>query len=975
MAESAAAIFGVVLQVGELIEIGTAFTKNAYTFIGRYGGTNQDYRDINEEVFHLVGDLLTLKGFLESRNDAARGDRLSQLRDTIKTCWELIGRLDKLLGVDTSHQSGRGSFFQDLEAGHQNQRPDPVWTDKLNWIAVKDEALEILQQLKTQRQNIILFLQIGIAQGVQAMVIDVKNTNKIVHVVQAQMNDSEMREYKRWWTTIIDEIKAMHREKRSNQEPRTCKWITLEQNWINWLGRASEDGTNIAPSSRFCWIWGIPGSGKTVMASFLIDQVANDKGQRNCSYYYCLHSRGKDETEDFLRCVVKDLQKKVEHIPVILRQRFNEDARPTEDDLLESLIHLAEKLKRVYIIVDAIDESRNREHIARVLYKIGTSNSFRRISLLVASRNEADIREIFTGQSPPCVEIPMSGAGVKDDMRRLAHSELVKFQDWSETMTARVENALVDRAQGMFRWLVCQLDLVKRLNQETFCDEAYILREIRNFPEDLFGTYERILAQIKGEDREFARTALALLCNPRTPIPSAEILVEASLYKIELGKIGKYNVELLRKVCSCLVTVAKRRQTRQAPKFYYPEEQEHRAALAHYTVKEYLFSKHAAEGVASFFALSQEFLRIVDLMVFFRGLQRFGIRKQATEPRRKTQVHPYDEHALVVTEHALSYRRLELLDSAELLELVLSSLKPSSQHFAYLKQQGGIRITMRNNFPQWDKLLFGIDMRPLGQNPDQVGLLLNLVLLGWPEMAKKYLEGFEFSSLGGKKKEAIWTEPFRIQNEAYETLPAHVVRTRDRAFLHLFTTHGAFFDFESEVLFSILQSLYVLGDDSDETLSLLKEVLKHGADPNPRPTRYRRQSPESEERPLPKHFAFTPLQVAVACLESEWVEILLEAGADPYDCGIKGGYVPRAFDSFVRENEDGAGESLLRRGLKKPMDICETTTPPWSSGDDSDKVLNTARRQVRQALAGWLRRGTDETDIRGGTMYDPHVVS
>ncbi|KAK8113210.1 hypothetical protein PG984_013736 [Apiospora sp. TS-2023a] len=942
MAGNGTSPFQLFLQISELIDFSSNLAKNAYTFIGRYRETTQDYRDIGEEVQHLVTDLYTLKGFLEAPTDEGRCERLSQLHDTLSTCWKIVGRLNKLMGHDNGHQSGQDAFSVNLEAGQQ-QQPDPVWRDKLNWPRVKDEALALLQQLKTQRQNIMIFLQIGVTQGVQALKIDTSimkiqtsSTNTAVHKVLDQM--TELREYRRWWATIIDEIKAMHREKRGLQEPKTCKWITMVQPWTTWLQGVDE--SEASTSARFCWIWGIPGSGKTVMASFLIDQVANEKGPRYCSYYYCLHSRGKDEAEDFLRCVVKDFQQKTGHIPLVLHKRFTEVVRPSEDDLLESLNHLADRLKRIYIIVDAIDESSDRVHIARVLHKLGTCPSFWRISLLVTSRNEADIRAIFNRQSYLCTEIPMSGAGVKEDMRRLAHSELGKMQDWSDTMTARVEGALVERAQGMFRWLVCQLDL--------------------SLPPRSFGTYERILTQIKGEDREFARTALALLCNPGTHIPSAEILVEASLYKIEFGKIGNYDVGLLKNVCSCLVTVTRRKYKRQTNRvFLWTEELDHKATLAHYTVKEYLFSRHAAEGTASCYALSQEFLGIVDLMVFFRGLKRFGIRAQAGEQRGKTRVHPYDEFSLIVTENALSRRRSQLMDNDELLELVLSSLKPSSQHFTHLKQLNGIKTAMRNNFPLWEKLLFGIEVRAIGPCSIQAGVLLNLMLLGWPEMANKYLESSEIVNLG-RGKDAIWTETFRVQNEARETLLGYVVRTRDRAFLDLFLKHGAFFEYESEVLFSLLHNLYVHGDDSAGTLDLVREVLRHGAEPNPKPSRSR---------------------VAVACLESDWVEILLEAGADPYGCGMKGGLVPKAFEGFVRDNVDGGGTKMLKDGTMKPLELCGLTKPPWSTGNDKPQV-NTARRQVRQALGNWLKRGPDEanspsgtaTDSSGGTVYNPHVL-
>ncbi|KAK6848994.1 hypothetical protein PG995_012827 [Apiospora arundinis] len=819
-----------------------------------------------------------------------------------------------------------------------------------------------------------MFLQIGLVQGVQEMRVDVNNVNRNVHVVAAQLSDAQMREFRRWWTTLIEEIRDMHRDKTSNQEPNTCRWITMEPDLVNWLQGGTATVATMLNSPRFLWVWGIPGSGKTVMASFLIDQVGSAIGQKNCAYYYCLHSRGKDETVDFLRCIIKELQLSADFIPENIQQRFHEDVRPTEEDMLESLVHLAEKLGRICIVVDAIDESQNRGRIARVLHKIGTCNKFWKISLLVTSRDETDIREIFTRQSPRCVEIPMSGAGVKQDMRKIARRELGKIQGWNEAMTTRVENELVDRAQGMFRWLVCQLDLVKRLNQEAICDEQYIMQQIRSFPEDLFGTYERILTQIKDTDREFARIALALLCNPRTPITSAEILVEVSLYKVPLGNINAFNVDRLRNVCSCLVTVTRRKDTRLPTKFNSPEVPvAHKVVLAHYTVKEYLFSRHAAEGKASFFALSEDFLRIVDLVAFFRALQRFGYRANALTSR-KNLVHPSDEYALAVTEGALSQRRLELMGNAELVDLVWQSLKPTSQHAAYLRQVSGIKATMRKEFPLWEKLLFGIDARPMGQCRNQIEVLLNLMLLGWPEMARKYIEESpDFRNLG-RRQDEIWTTTFSIDSKNYETLLGYVVRTRNGAFLDLFIDKKAFFDCESEVLFDLLQSLSDSGDDGDLAFSMFKKVLQYGANANPKPfPRNRQPGSGAQEEPSPEQFAFTPLQIAIMHLEPEWVEVLLYWNANVDGCGIEGGYIPKAF-AGDRKDDHLTGDFLSTSGLKKPLEICEIIRPEWASDNNKNQV-QTARRDIRNALKRWMERVPDETRPQTGSVDNPQVVS
>lgn len=71
----------------------------------------------------------------------------------------------------------------------------------------------------------------------------------------------------------------MHIEKSDLQEANTCTWMTDSTLWRDWLqgGSASVGGCR-----RFMWIHGLPGTGKTILASFLIDKLL-DKVSLGCS--------------------------------------------------------------------------------------------------------------------------------------------------------------------------------------------------------------------------------------------------------------------------------------------------------------------------------------------------------------------------------------------------------------------------------------------------------------------------------------------------------------------------------------------------------------------------------------------------------------------------------------------------------------------------------------------------------------------
>ncbi len=201
----------------------------------------------------------------------------------------------------------------------------------------------------------------------------------------------------------------IHLEKHDLLEDETCDWMTSSDIWKAWIegGSVSDGGYR-----RFLWIHGIPGAGKTILASFLIDSTALVCQARGYSYYYCSHQRGQDETRPFLQWVLADLcNQSNRFIPPELhslheQHRGNVHGVAT-DSLLRCLLAVTRRFGRqVYIIVDAVDESvKPRNHFLRVLTTIGTDPDFEHVSLLMTSRDEVDIRAAIRAV-PPLGSIP-----------------------------------------------------------------------------------------------------------------------------------------------------------------------------------------------------------------------------------------------------------------------------------------------------------------------------------------------------------------------------------------------------------------------------------------------------------------------------------------------------------------------------------------------------------------------------------------
>lgn len=166
--------------------------------------------------------------------------------------------------------------------------------------------------------------------------------------------------------------------------------------WKDWLR-----GGSPCPGGhrRFLWVHGLPGSGKTILASRLNDEVALHCGAKGCSYYYCLYEHNRDETETFLRHAIRDFCIQLGcFIPPKLHDMWKYKKLHV-DDLQEclrivTLEFLARAGKRAYIIVDAVDESKSpRKAFLQVLVTIGTNPAFNHVSLLMTSREEPDIKQ------------------------------------------------------------------------------------------------------------------------------------------------------------------------------------------------------------------------------------------------------------------------------------------------------------------------------------------------------------------------------------------------------------------------------------------------------------------------------------------------------------------------------------------------------------------------------------------------------
>lgn len=234
-------------------------------------------------------------------------------------------------------------------------------------------------------------------------------------------------------------------------EPETSQWIFQSPEWQTWLHG----------EKRLLWIFGIPGAGKTILASYLIESIKkscqNTKSGRRIgwAYHYCYHARAHShEDPGFLGMILCQLCRQLEHLPLELQRTCTNrrEEGPTVTELIQCLTIVSQHFEEISIVIDAVDESKSRGDFLALILLLLQRDLLKNIRLLVTSRDEIDIRRAMESE-PTGVRISMSNQYVDNDIRNFVHMTLHSdpgFIRWPNNLLSEVEDALSKGAKGMF---------------------------------------------------------------------------------------------------------------------------------------------------------------------------------------------------------------------------------------------------------------------------------------------------------------------------------------------------------------------------------------------------------------------------------------------------------------------------------------------------------------------------------------------
>ncbi|KAI9449211.1 ankyrin repeat-containing domain protein [Lactarius psammicola] len=181
----------------------------------------------------------------------------------------------------------------------------------------------------------------------------------------------------------------------------------------------------------------------------------------------------------------------------------------------------------IYIILDALDKCPNTSGIPSArkqvldLLKDLVGLQLSDLHICLTSRPEIDIQAALE----PLAFHPVSiheQSGQKKDVEDYIKSVVYADSDtamrrWRDKDKELVIETLTERADGMFRWVFCQLEVLQH------CLPQSIRRTLNELPKSLDETYERVLKEIGMANRDYAHRLLQCLTVATQPLRVEEL--------------------------------------------------------------------------------------------------------------------------------------------------------------------------------------------------------------------------------------------------------------------------------------------------------------------------------------------------------------------------------------------------------------------------------------------------------------------
>ena len=428
-------------SIAGLITITDAVFRRTFKYVKAVKGAPDEVSSLTLVLGSLSGILHNLE-LVAAQFEGEPFDTAIQVNH-VHSCLQTVEKVEKILDK-----------YSSLSAGSQKMEK----MKRLKWPFSVSEAKTLCVEIEQHKTTLSLALNVdGMTAFLQTLsrqkdlqngIDDIKSEVQRKRAVETRIAVSTERRKVLDWIQPYDPHQN-HEINLNLRHPGTGLWLIESDEFKSWL----------SCSRTRLWYYGIPGAGKTVLASSVI-QEALERSSPNTAvaFFYCDYKNvTTQDPRNILGSLACQFALQDEQSYVKLQAfyaKHNAPDRPSVGfklgELRDLLVDMASYFNDVMIIVDALDECGTQNKVVtRLLSSLNDSNETGNIKSLFFSRDEQEIREVLEGYDQ------VSIAAESSDLRLYVGAEIelrIRNKDLrikDKSLKEDVMKRLVEGADGM----------------------------------------------------------------------------------------------------------------------------------------------------------------------------------------------------------------------------------------------------------------------------------------------------------------------------------------------------------------------------------------------------------------------------------------------------------------------------------------------------------------------------------------------
>ncbi|KAF9231192.1 hypothetical protein BU15DRAFT_82718 [Melanogaster broomeanus] len=305
------------------------------------------------------------------------------------------------------------------------------------------------------------------------------------------------------------------------RQDETCKWLLDSKRYSDWC----------SSRNAFLRVCGKPGAGKSVLISAVIENLSSTATNGSVlAYFYCdFRTDRTTHAFEVIRSLLTQLLRKshkdwLPSFHELVRCKSDGETPPVRlEELYRLLLKALQLHDRPVLVIDALDECNDYVKLTALLAHLHNEGSCR---VFCTSRPLPDAPKTFTDL--PSIDLHDMSVETLCDMKLHIEKEVAKY-DKLACLRDEIVPPLLKKADGMFRWVQCQLDRLSGCRAK-----SNIQQVLATLPSGLYETYDKILSDInkKEFDGQIAKSILCWLVGALRPLKLG-LLVEAVTFDVQ----------------------------------------------------------------------------------------------------------------------------------------------------------------------------------------------------------------------------------------------------------------------------------------------------------------------------------------------------------------------------------------------------------------------------------------------------------